>query len=97
MECDHHWLDIASFKVESMLQLHKTLKELCFLGRMTKAVRLFCCKGLKVDHVTYAFLLQECIFRKQCRKRKRAHREIVMLRYECLKTKLLILYAKSGE
>ncbi|XP_021642592.1 pentatricopeptide repeat-containing protein At4g16470 isoform X2 [Hevea brasiliensis] len=83
-----------------MLQLDKTLKGLCFSGRMSEALRLLWCTGFKVDHGTYALLLQECIFRKQYRKGKRIHAQMVVVGYvanEYLNTKLLILYAKSGD
>lgn len=56
--------------------------------------------GLEVHHGTYAILLQECIFRKQYKKGRRIHAQMVVVGYtpnEYLKTKLLILYAKSGD
>ncbi|GKV18761.1 hypothetical protein SLEP1_g29100 [Rubroshorea leprosula] len=49
---------------------------------------------------TYALLLQECIFRKEYRKGRRIHAQMIVVGYvpnEYLKIKLLILYAKSGD
>lgn len=56
--------------------------------------------GVTVDLETYALLLQECIFRKEYRKGRRIHAQMVIVGYvpnEYIKTKLLILYAKSGD
>uniref|UniRef100_A0A2C9WEU7 DYW domain-containing protein n=1 Tax=Manihot esculenta TaxID=3983 RepID=A0A2C9WEU7_MANES len=100
MERDYHSLDIASFQVTSVRQLDKTLKDLSFSGRTSEAVRLLWHTGFKVEHGTYALLLQECIFGKQYKKGKRIHAHMVIVGYvasEYLKTKLLILYAKSGD
>lgn len=53
-----------------------------------------------MDPETYALLLQECIFRKEYKKGKRIHAQMVVVGFvpgEYLKTKLLILYSKSGD
>ncbi|KAF9664398.1 hypothetical protein SADUNF_Sadunf16G0014500 [Salix dunnii] len=78
----------------------KTLRGLCITGRMNEAVGLLWRSGLEVDHGTYALLLQECIFKKLYNKGKRIHAQMVVVGYvpnEYLKTKLMILYAKSGD
>ncbi|KAJ6870093.1 hypothetical protein NC652_035870 [Populus alba x Populus x berolinensis] len=78
----------------------KILKCLCITGRMNEAVGLLWRSGLEVDHGTYALLLQECIFKKLYNKGKRIHAQMVVVGYvpnEYLKTKLMILYAKSGD
>jgi len=78
----------------------KILKGLCITGRMNEAVGLLWRSGLEVDHGTYALLLQECIFKKLYNKGKRIHAQMVVVGYvpnEYLKTKLMILYAKSGD
>ncbi|KAL3568779.1 hypothetical protein D5086_028669 [Populus alba] len=67
---------------------------------MNEAVGLLWRSGLEVDHGTYALLLQECIFKKLYNKGKRIHAQMVVVGYvpnEYLKTKLMILYAKSGD
>lgn len=49
---------------------------------------------------TYALLLQECIFMKEYKRGRRIHAQMIVLGFvpnEYLKTKLLILYAKSGD
>ncbi|KAJ4828511.1 hypothetical protein Tsubulata_049614 [Turnera subulata] len=77
-----------------------SLKGLCFTGRTSDAVRLLWGAGLAMDHHTYALLLQECIFRKEYVKGRRIHAQMVVTGHvpdEYLKTKLLILYAKSGD
>ncbi|KAM4070193.1 hypothetical protein ACB094_12G146000 [Castanea mollissima] len=92
-----------SFQVEpykSYLQLDKTLKGLCISGRLREAVGLLCTTGVRVEPRTYALLLQECIFRKEYKKGRRIHALMVVVGYdpnEYLKTKLLILYVKSGD
>ncbi|KAK1578335.1 hypothetical protein Q3G72_029451 [Acer saccharum] len=93
----------GSFQVEqrkSFVQLNKTLKGLCFSGRLSEAVGLLWRMGLKADHGTYALMLQECLFRKDYKLGRRIHAQMVIIGYvpnEYLKTKLLILYAKSGD
>ncbi|KAL4596697.1 hypothetical protein ACB092_12G181500 [Castanea dentata] len=93
----------GSFQVEpykSYLQLDKTLKGLCISGRLREAVGLLCTTGVRVEPRTYALLLQECIFRKEYKKGRRIHALMVVVGYdpnEYLKTKLLILYVKSGD
>lgn len=80
--------------------MDKTLKGLCVSGRLREAVTLLCTTGVKVKPGTYALLLQECIYRKEYRKGRRIHAQMVVVGYvpgEYLKTKLLILYVKSGD
>lgn len=81
------------------LHLDKTLKDLCYSGRLSAAVGVLCQSQLHLDPQTYALLLQECIFRKEFRMGKRVHARMVIVGFspnEYLKIKLLILYAKSG-
>ncbi|XP_075647406.1 pentatricopeptide repeat-containing protein At4g16470-like [Castanea sativa] len=93
----------GSFQVKpykSYLQLDKTLKGLCISGRLREAVGLLCTTGVRVEPRTYALLLQECIFRKEYKKGRRIHALMVVVGYdpnEYMKTKLLILYVKSGD
>lgn len=100
---DYHWRDIPSFQVEprrKYFPLDKTLKGLCFSGRLSEAIGLLWRAGLEVDTETYSLLLQECIFRKEYRKGRRIHAQMVIVGFtpnEYLRTKLLILYAKSGD
>ncbi|KAM1540770.1 hypothetical protein ACFX10_005405 [Malus domestica] len=92
----------GSFQVKppKHIQLDKTLKGLCYSGRLVEAVALLCRTGLEFNPATYALLLQECIFRKEYKKGKRIHAHMIVVGFvlnEYLKTKLLILYAKSGD
>ncbi|KAM1456329.1 hypothetical protein FF1_005331 [Malus domestica] len=92
----------GSFQVKPQkhIQLDKTLKGLCYSGRLAEAVALLCRTGLEFNPATYALLLQECIFRKEYKKGKRIHAHLIVVGFvlnEYLKTKLLILYAKSGD
>ncbi|KAF3960294.1 hypothetical protein CMV_014979 [Castanea mollissima] len=93
----------GSFQVEpykSYLQLDKTSKGLCILGRLREAEGLLCNTVVRVEPRTYALLLQECIFRIDYKKGRRIHALMVVVGYdpnEYLKTKLLILYVKSGD
>ncbi|XP_022132978.1 pentatricopeptide repeat-containing protein At4g16470 isoform X2 [Momordica charantia] len=78
----------------------KTFRGLCLTGRLSEAVALLCCMALQFHSRTYCLLLQECIFRKEYMKGKRIHAQIVVVGHlpsEYLTTKLLILYAKSGD
>lgn len=53
-----------------------------------------------MDPGTYSLLLQECIFRKEYKKGKRIHAQMIVVGFvpgEYLKTKLLILYSKFGD
>ncbi|KAL6520484.1 hypothetical protein OROHE_017072 [Orobanche hederae] len=86
--------------VKNPCHLDRTLKDLCFMGRIKEAVGILCCTGKQVDSETYSLLLQECIFRKQYKKGRRIHWQMVVIAFipdEYLKIKLLILYAKSGD
>ncbi|PQQ00759.1 pentatricopeptide repeat-containing protein [Prunus yedoensis var. nudiflora] len=79
--------------------LRKVQSERAMAGRLAEAVGLLCHTGLEVDPDTYALLLQECIFRKEYKKGKIIHAQMIVVGFvlnEYLKTKLLILYAKSG-
>ncbi|KAM1005316.1 hypothetical protein ACFX2C_005412 [Malus domestica] len=92
----------GSFQVKppKHIQLDKTLKGLCYSGRLAEAVALLCRTGFEFNPATYALLLQECIFRKEYKKGKRIHAHMIVVGFvlnEYLKTKLLILYAKSGD
>ncbi|KAK4485180.1 hypothetical protein RD792_007793 [Penstemon davidsonii] len=78
----------------------RTLKDLCFTGRIKEAVGILCRTGEKVHTETYSLLLQECIFRKEYKKGRRIHWQMIVVGFvpdEYLKIKLLILYAKSGD
>ncbi|XP_038881197.1 pentatricopeptide repeat-containing protein At4g16470 [Benincasa hispida] len=78
----------------------KTLRGLCSTGRLPEAVALLCCMALQFHSKTYRLLLQECIFRKEYMKGKRIHAQMVVVGHvpnEYINTKLLILYAKSGD
>ncbi|XP_004295318.1 PREDICTED: pentatricopeptide repeat-containing protein At4g16470-like [Fragaria vesca subsp. vesca] len=82
------------------MQLNKTLKGLCYSGRLAEAVGMLCRAGVKAEPETYALLLQECIIWKEYMKGKRIHAQMIVVGFvenEYLKTKLLILYAKSGD
>lgn len=85
---------------EDHLQLDKILKGLCITGRLAEAVGLLWRTGVKVLPETYSLLLQECIFSKAHKKGKRIHAQMIiagLVPSEYLNTKLLILYAKSGD
>ncbi|KAK6149656.1 hypothetical protein DH2020_017181 [Rehmannia glutinosa] len=78
----------------------RTLKDLCFTGRVKEAVGILCCTGVQVHSDTYSLILQECVFRKQYKKGRRIHWQMVVVGFipdEYLKIKLLILYAKAGD
>ncbi|GFQ01609.1 pentatricopeptide repeat-containing protein at4g16470 [Phtheirospermum japonicum] len=80
--------------------LDRTLKDLCFMGRIKEAIGILCCTGLQVHPDTYSLLLQECIFWKQYKTGRRIHWQMVIAGFipdQYLKIKLLILYAKSGD
>ncbi|KAG8385846.1 hypothetical protein BUALT_Bualt03G0087600 [Buddleja alternifolia] len=86
--------------VNSSCHLDRTLKDLCFTGRVKEAVGILCCTGVQVLSETYSLLLQDCIFRKEYKKGRRIHWQMVVVGFspdEYLKIKLLILYAKSGD
>ncbi|KAJ0082932.1 hypothetical protein Patl1_09699 [Pistacia atlantica] len=86
-------------RVRISCHLDKTLKGLCFSGRLSEAIGLLWRTGVKVEPGTYSLLLQECIFMKEYRKGRRIHAQMVIVGYvpnEYLENKLLILYAKSG-
>ncbi|XP_047973969.1 pentatricopeptide repeat-containing protein At4g16470-like isoform X2 [Salvia hispanica] len=81
-------------------QLDRTLKDLCFIGRVKEAVGILCCTGMQVHSDTYSLVLQECIFRKEYKQGRRIHWQMVAFGFipnEYLKIKILILYAKSGD
>lgn len=100
--CDHDWSDITSFQVKHHKNgpnLDKILKGLCISGRLAEAIGLLCRTGLPVHPRTYSLLLQESILRKEYKKGRRIHAQMIVVGYvpnEYLKIKLLILYAKSG-
>lgn len=77
----------------------KVLKGLCISGRGAEAIGLLYRTGLPVHPRTYSLMLQECIFWKQYKRGRRIHAHMIVVGYvpnAYLKTKLLILYAKSG-
>ncbi|KAM7506351.1 hypothetical protein LguiB_005255 [Lonicera macranthoides] len=85
---------------KDLLHLDGTLKGLCYSGRLAAAIGILCRTGVQVDSQTYSLLLQECIFRKDFKKGRRIHSQMVIVGFapnEYLKTKLLILYAKAGD
>lgn len=70
------------------------------MGKLKEAVGILCCTGVQVHSETYSLLLQECINRKEYRKGKRVHWQMVVVGFipdKYMKIKLLILYAKSGD
>lgn len=100
--CHHHWSHVTSFQVKPLKtspNLDKVLRGLCISGRLAEAIGLLCRTGLPVLPRTYSLLLQESILRKEYRKGRRIHAQMIVVGHipnEYLKTKLLILYAKSG-
>ncbi|CAK8531290.1 unnamed protein product [Lathyrus sativus] len=85
--------------VENTQNLDKVLQGLCVSGRLAEAIRLLYCTRLPVHSRTYSLMLQECIFWKDYKRGRRIHAHMIIVGYvpnEYLKTKLLILYAKSG-
>ncbi|XP_050370385.1 pentatricopeptide repeat-containing protein At4g16470 [Argentina anserina] len=98
---DLHVYVVSSFRSgpKCVYKLDKTLKGLCCSGRLAEAVGLLCRTGVKAEPETYALLLQESIIWKEYMKGKRIHAQMIVVGFvgnEYLKTKLLILYAKSG-
>ncbi|KAL7088526.1 hypothetical protein ACP275_13G132500 [Erythranthe tilingii] len=86
--------------IKNSCHLDRTLKDLCFTGRVKEAVGILCTTGVQVHSEIYSLLLQECIFRKEYKKGRRMHWQMVVVGFipdEYLKIKLLILYAKSGD
>ncbi|XP_071906536.1 pentatricopeptide repeat-containing protein At4g16470-like isoform X1 [Coffea arabica] len=85
---------------EIALQLDKSLKDLCFSGRVVEAVRMLCHARVQVESETYSLLLQDCIFRKDYSLGKKIHWQMIIIGCvpnEYLNVKLLILYAKAGD
>lgn len=75
------------------------MQGLCVSGRLVEAIGLLYRTGFPVHPRTYSLMLQECIFWKKYKKGRRIHAHMIVVGYapnEYLKTKLLILYAKSG-
>ncbi|KAK4485005.1 hypothetical protein RD792_007613 [Penstemon davidsonii] len=86
--------------IRKSCHLDRTLKDLCFTGRIKEAVGILCRTGEQVHTETYSLLLQECIFRKEYKKGRRIHWQMIVVGFvpdEYLKIKLLILYAKAGD
>ncbi|KAK1292566.1 Pentatricopeptide repeat-containing protein [Acorus calamus] len=83
------------------LEIDKTLKSLCFSGRLSEAVDLLCSNGSSpVRPQTYSYLLQECVNRKQLFLGQRIHGRMVTVGFpadDYLTTKLLILYSKNDD
>ncbi|MCL7039504.1 hypothetical protein MKW94_006414 [Papaver nudicaule] len=81
-------------------ELDSILKGLCFSGRLTEGINLLCSSGLQLKPQTYSLLLQECIHRREYKKGRRLHGNMIVLGVtpdEFLQTKLLVLYSKSGD
>ncbi|XP_051125136.1 pentatricopeptide repeat-containing protein At4g16470-like isoform X2 [Andrographis paniculata] len=90
----------ANDTVKNTYHLDRTLKDLCITGRIKEAVGILCSTGVQVISETYSLLLQECIFRKEYKKGRRIHWQMVAVGFmpdEYLKIKLLIFYAKLGD
>ncbi|CAI0374352.1 unnamed protein product [Linum tenue] len=90
----------GSFQVRNLLQLDRTLQGLCFSGRLNEAVSLLWSTESAVGDQTYSLMLQECILTSRYKIGRRIHSQMIIVGYlptEYLKTKLLILYAKSGD
>lgn len=80
--------------------LDKTLKDLCYSGRLREAIGLLYHTEVAVDWRTYALLLQESIYGGAYEWGKRIHTHMVVVGFilnEYLRTKLLILYCKAGK
>lgn len=97
-------LVIPSFQAtqidSSSLLFDKTLKDLCYSGRLREAIALLCGTEVMVEWQTYALLLQECIHTGAYAWGKKIHAHMVVVGFalnEYLKIKLLILYAKAGQ
>lgn len=80
--------------------MEETINGLCLRGRLSEAISLLWCTRVLVKEKTYVLLLQDCIYRKEYRKGRRIHAQMIIFGYlpkEYLKIKLMILYAKSGD
>ncbi|VFR03602.1 unnamed protein product [Cuscuta campestris] len=92
-----------SFQVAGLKNLYrwdKTIKDLCFSGRVREAIGILCGNGVQVESETYSLLLQECIFSKAYKNGRRIHSQMTVVGFlpnQYLTVKLLILYAKSGD
>ncbi|XP_021719809.1 pentatricopeptide repeat-containing protein At4g16470-like isoform X1 [Chenopodium quinoa] len=98
-ECSNGSFQAAQVKSSSLV-LDKTLKDLCYSGRLMEAVGLLCRSEAIVDWHTYSLLLQECIHGGTYEWGKIIHAHMVIVGFtlnEYLKTKLLILYSKAGK
>ncbi|XP_031490582.1 pentatricopeptide repeat-containing protein At4g16470-like [Nymphaea colorata] len=88
------------FKSSTLGGVGKKLKGLCVSGRLGEAVNILCSEGLVADGSLYASLLQECVDLKDFRSGRRVHAHMMVVGFtpdEYLRTKLLILYSKSGD
>ncbi|KAL6873465.1 hypothetical protein ACP4OV_013547 [Aristida adscensionis] len=80
--------------------LARILRSLCIAGDLAAAVRLLCRRPVCPGAGAYALLLQECVNRRDARLGKRIHARMVATGFRCgefITTKLLILYAKTGD
>ncbi|XP_068641307.1 pentatricopeptide repeat-containing protein At4g16470 [Aristolochia californica] len=81
-------------------ELDEILRGHCFSGKLAEAVEILCFRGSRVDPQTYAFLLQECINRKDVFRGRRIHAQMITVGFspdQYLMNKLIILYAKHGD
>ncbi|KAF3783650.1 Pentatricopeptide repeat-containing protein [Nymphaea thermarum] len=88
------------FESSTLGDVGKKLKGLCVSGRLGEAVNILCSEGLVADGSLYASLLQECVDLKDFRSGRRVHAHMMVVGFtpdEYLRTKLLILYSKSGD
>ncbi|KAM1455300.1 hypothetical protein TB2_004529 [Malus domestica] len=87
----------GSFQVKPQkhIQLDKTLKGLCYLGRLAENVGLLCHTELGLNPATYALLLQKCIFGKEYKKGKRIHAQMIVVDFELPHSLLDMLLEKS--
>lgn len=86
--------------MKNLHHIDETLKDLCLSGRLAEAIGMLCGAEVQFETETYSILLQECIFRKDYRKGKRIHWQMVIVGFvpnEYVHVKLLILYAKAGD
>ncbi|XP_077229968.1 tetratricopeptide repeat (TPR)-like superfamily protein [Tasmannia lanceolata] len=84
----------------NLFEFDAILKRLCFSGRLKEAVELLYQNNSQIHPQTYAFLLQECIHRKELKRGRRIHSHMIISGFvpdQYLMTKLLILYAKNKD
>ncbi|ONK82056.1 uncharacterized protein A4U43_C01F35670 [Asparagus officinalis] len=87
-----------NFHLELMRRI-KLIRELCFSGKISEAVKLLFTCDHYCDPQTYAFLLQETINLKESKLGRRIHTHMIINGHvpnHYLTTKLAIFYAKTG-